>query len=89
MSADCNALLILPAEDADDARRFVQQRYRQLFEAELADWCEDESLWPQNISPNLFQQWFRVEIHSVLTDLVEEPLEREAFAPLDLDGRAE
>ncbi|OQS11008.1 VacJ [Chromobacterium violaceum] len=89
LSTDCNALLIPPAEDADDARRFVQQRYRQLFEAELADWCEDESLWPQNISPNLFQQWFRVEIHSVLTDLVEEPLEREAFAPLDLDGRAE
>ena len=38
----------------------------------------------KKLTPNLFQQWFDVEIHSVLTDLVEEPLEREQFAELDL-----
>jgi hypothetical protein len=89
LAADCNALLIPPVDDADAARGFVLQSYRQLFEAELADWCEDQSLWPQNISPNLFQQWFKLEIHSVLTDLATEPLEREAFVPLDLDGRGD
>ncbi|OHX13613.1 VacJ [Chromobacterium sphagni] len=89
LSANCNALLIPPADDYDSARGFVLQQYRQLFEAELADWCEDDSLWPQNLSPNLFQQWFKLEIHGVLTDLVAEPLEREAFVPLDLDGHTE
>ncbi|AUH52770.1 VacJ [Chromobacterium sp. ATCC 53434] len=89
LAAGGNALLIPAADDYDDARHFVQQRYRELFEAELADWCEDQSLWPQNLSPNLFQQWFQLEIHPVVTDLAAEPLEREAFAPLDLDGKTE
>ncbi|WP_047236189.1 hypothetical protein [Chromobacterium subtsugae] len=89
LSANCNALLIPPVDDYDDARAFVLAQYRQLFEAELADWCEDDSLWPQNLSPNLFQQWFKLDIHGVLTDLVDQPLEREAFVPLNLDGDAE
>ena len=81
---DCNALLIPPAEDFEDACDFIRTRWRGLFEAELADWCDDDTLWPEKLTPNLFQQWFDVEIHSVLTDLVEEPLEREQFAELDL-----
>ncbi|UTH75478.1 VacJ [Chromobacterium sp. IIBBL 290-4] len=89
LGADCNAMLIPAADDYDSARDFVLSRYRQLFEAELADWCEDASLWPQKLTPNLFQQWFKLEIHPVLTDLAEEPLEREAFSPLDLDGGAD
>ena len=83
---DCNALLIPPAEDFEDAREFIRRRWRSIFDAELADWCEDAPLWPEKRTPNLFQQWFDVEVHSVLTDLVSEPLEREAFAELDLDG---
>ena len=55
-----------------------------LFSAELADWCDDDAFWPE-LSPALFSEWFDVEIHSVLTDLVDQPLEREAFIPLDLD----
>ncbi|AQR66247.1 VacJ [Aquaspirillum sp. LM1] len=83
---DCNALLIPPAEDFEDAREFIRSHWRSIFDAELADWCEDDTLWPEKRTPNLFQQWFDVEVHSVLTDLVSEPLEREAFAELDLDG---
>ena len=74
---DCNALLIPPAEDFEDARDFIRTRWRGLFEAELADWCDDDALWPEKLTPNLFQQWFDVEIHSVLTDLVDDPLERD------------
>jgi len=86
LSRDCNALLIPPADDYESALDFVMQHYRQLFEAELADWCDDEQLWPDLMSPALFLEWFAVEIHSVLTDMVETPLEREPFVPLDLNA---
>lgn len=84
LRGDCNALLIPAADDYDSADDFVRQHYHSLFAAELADWCEDEAFWPA-LTPALFGEWFDVEIHSVLTDLVEQPLEREAFIPLDLD----
>ncbi|SCK10438.1 VacJ [Vogesella sp. LIG4] len=81
---DCNALLIPAADDYASAEDFVRQHYRTLFGAELADWCDDDAFWP-DMTPQLFLQWFDVEIHSVLTDLVDFPLEREAFVPFDLD----
>ena len=86
---DCNALLVPPVEDFADCRDFIRQHWRDIFEAELADWDQDESVWPEKRTPNLFQQWFEVEIHSVLTDLVTAPLSREAFEPLTLDTPAD
>ncbi len=85
LAADCNALLIPPVDDADSAADFVLHHYQTLFQAELADWCEDETLWPAPLTAERFSEWFSVEIHSVLTDLVDAPLEREAFVPLDLN----
>ena len=81
---DCNALLVPPVEDFSEVRDFIKANWSSLFEAELADWCEDDSLWPTPRTQNLFSQWFEVETHSVVTDLAEAPLEREAFDALDL-----
>lgn len=84
LTADCNVLLIPAADDRADAEAFVLAHYHLLFEAELADWCEDDELWPGDLTPALFNEWFTIEIHSVVTDLVEDELERESFNPLDL-----
>jgi len=86
LTRDCNALLIPAADDYESAIDFVLQHYRILFQAELADWCDDEQYWPDLLSPALFLEWFEVEIHSVLTDMVDTPLEREPFVPLDLNS---
>jgi hypothetical protein len=82
---DCNAILIPAADDLASMQHFVLEHYRVLFEAELADWCDDDRFWPEALTPELFAAWFDIQIHSVLTDLVEEPLQRAAFVPLDLD----
>jgi hypothetical protein len=85
LGRDCNAMLIPAEDDPAELQKFVLQHYRQLFEAELADWCDEPSYWPEQITPEHFQAWFDVQIHSVLTDLVDDPLEREAFVPFDMD----
>ncbi|MCP9758978.1 VacJ [Aquitalea sp. S1-19] len=84
LRASANALLIPPADDMDMVAGFMSDRLSMLFEAELADWCADETLWPQQRDITLFQAWFDVEIHPIVTDLVDEALEREAFRPFDL-----
>ncbi len=83
---DCNAFLIPPAEDVMDAKDYIRQHWQDIFEGELADWTEDESEWPAKRTPNIFQQWFEVELHSVLTDLCEDSLDRESFVPIALNA---
>ena len=46
--------------------------------AELADWCADETHWP-DLHLDIFREWFDVELSSIVTDLSSEPLQRESF----------
>ncbi|TFV00664.1 VacJ, partial [Bacillus stratosphericus] len=62
----------------------IENRHEQLFAAELADWCEDESLWP-DLDSGIFNEWFDIQLSTVLTDLEQEPLGREIFQPITLN----
>ena len=84
LQADANAYLIDPVDEIDDAWDFVSARIDTVFSAELADWCEDSSLW-SDLHPDIFFEWFDVRLSSILTDLTHAPLDREAFEPLDLN----
>jgi hypothetical protein len=60
-------------EDSDSPvilERWLTLNYRQLFEAELESWYTDPTLWPQELTWRLFQEWFDVECHSVVVDTV-------------------
>lgn len=78
-----NALLIPVAEDLDEIATLLAERMDDLFEAELADWCDDQTLWPTPRTLDVFRAWFDVEIHPVVTDLADAPLAREAFRPFE------
>ena len=85
LGRNSNAMLIPPADDPTTLEGYVLQHYLPLLQAELADWCEDDSYWPEHLTPALFSQWFDIQVHSILTDMVDTPLERETFIPLELD----
>ncbi|TDR80351.1 VacJ [Paludibacterium purpuratum] len=80
-----NALLVPAVDDLDELAEFIAENCIEMFEAELADWCEEDKLWPQQRSQALFERWFDIEVHGVVTDLVAEPLERDRFQPFALD----
>lgn len=82
LRANGNAVLIPHVEELDPAD-FLASHYQQLFATELADWCEDEALWPP-LGVEQFMAWFDLDIHPVVTDMVDYPLEREAFTPFEL-----
>ncbi|PIT53004.1 VacJ [Snodgrassella alvi] len=84
LQQDANAYLTSACEDIDDLWAEIEQRYQDIFAAELADWCEDEGLWP-TLSLDNFKDWFGVQISTVVTDLAQEELMREAFVPIDLN----
>ncbi|MCO6508091.1 MAG: VacJ [Snodgrassella sp.] len=84
LQQDANAYLTSAREDANDLWTEVEQRYQDIFAAELADWCEDESLWP-TLSFDNFKDWFGVQISTVVTDLAQEELARETFVSIVLN----
>ena len=84
LQADSNAYLIDPVDEEEEAWEMISAKVDTIFSAELADWCEDSSLWP-DLHPDIFFEWFDVRLSSILTDLSHAPLERETFEPLDLN----
>ncbi len=64
-------------EDADGPEavsNWVRANFEVLFENELEGWYTLESLWPENRTFTLFNEWFDVECHSIIEDTVDMPI---------------
>ena len=59
---------------SEDFEGWLEQCYQPIFEELLEQWYVDEALWPQELSLELFKAWCEVEIHSMIFDLVDQPL---------------
>ena len=82
LQEDANSYLIAACENADEVWDEVENHVEEIFAAELADWCEDDSEWP-DLHPDIFCEWFDVVLSSIVTDLSSEPLERDAFEAIE------
>jgi len=58
----------------EDLEAWLEQYYQPLFEELLEQWYVDDALWPQQLTLALFKAWCDIEIHSMIFDLVDEPL---------------
>jgi len=69
---------LLP-EDAseEDLQEWVEENFDWIFEFQLSQWTADESSWPQNRDLPTFRAWFRVDLHSVVTDIGDDDIEGE------------
>ena len=78
---DANAYLTDPGNNTDEIWDSIEGRVEEIFAAELADWCEDESQWP-DLHPDIFAEWFDIQLSPILCDLSAREVEREPFQPL-------
>lgn len=78
---DCTTLLIPGFTSPDEAFEFLEERYAALFDNELASLGVPAECWPNDRNFELFNEWFDVEFHSLVYDLVEEDvlIDEEAF----------
>lgn len=82
---------VSPVEFPEDAIKWVEKRWRMLFEYTLYSWIEDETEWPQNRSLKMFREWFDIEYRSMVWDMANEPILIEDFddGPEDLPPDAD
>lgn len=55
---------------------YLKKHYKQLFIAELAAWCLDETYWPKDLSFDAFHRFFEAQVASCVFDLGNERIVR-------------
>ncbi len=65
-----NVYLIPEFGNYEDLPAILKDLHEEIFEKELFAWFADESLWPAKRDFSTFLAWFRVEVHSMVDDLV-------------------
>lgn len=67
---DERTVYLIPSfEDDDQASEILEEVYAEIFERELDAWHTDESAWPSNRTFAMFEEWFHIELHSIVEDL--------------------
>lgn len=75
VNEDPSVYLLPEVDDLADQEDLLAGFYDLIFEEELVGWWTEEDDWPQVRTLGLFMEWFEVEFHSMIVDLVEdEPL---------------
>ena len=73
-----NSVYLLPEYEMDDEREEILADYYDIiFEDQLAAWWTDSAIWPKTRDLSTFKEWFDIEFHSLISDLVNLPLEYE------------
>ena len=58
---------MIPAFDENkEYDEFLKDNYQNIFEKELNGWYTDSTLWPNDRSWKIFQEWFDYEIHTMV-----------------------
>lgn len=74
-----NIYLIPEFDTPDEAREYVKENFRDIFENELFGWCEDTEVWPKDLSWEFFERCFHYSWQSVAVDTIETDIQKEVF----------
>jgi hypothetical protein len=66
--------LVPEFESDEEGLRVLKRVYAEIFERELDGWDTEPSAWPQKRDFKTFQEWFSIELHSVVEDVVDDAL---------------
>jgi len=68
-SDESTIYLIEELNTEEDFKEWLSENYTEIFEEVLLGWITDESLWPQQRTFELFNEWVLVSWQSMVVDL--------------------
>ncbi len=74
-SSESNIYLV--SEEIDDLKGWLKRNYNKFFMFELENEILEKKNWPQNRNFKMFNQWFDVEISTMIYDLENNPIYKE------------
>lgn len=77
---DEQTVYLVPGFEDDDKREEVLEAvWAEVFERALFGWHVVPEDWPQNRTLAMFREWFQIEMHSIVEDMVDGPLIDDEF----------
>jgi hypothetical protein len=76
---DCLTFLVPEAYSTEDARKYLEKHYKEIFKIELVSWHRKMTDWPKRRTLKLFRDWFEIEFHSEVIDLGQGRITKEEF----------
>ena len=72
-----HTVYLVEVEDEDELDAWLTRHHKELFEGELSGWYTDPKLWPRDRSLKVLQEWRSIELHTVVVDVGDSPLEED------------
>lgn len=72
-----NIYLVREMDSNEEVLQWVKKNFDMIFVNELNDWNTDEEKWPVKRTFRMFQEWFSVEVCSMVLDLEEYGITKE------------
>ncbi len=76
LRTEATLYLIDEVEQESDFINAIDLNWQRIFENELEAWDESGEEWPQTLTPELFEQWFELDVQLMVFDLSSAPLLR-------------
>ena len=74
LRANCTVFLLPLFDEPEEVVAYFNERFEEIFEAELSSWTIDDHAWPE-LNLDLIWQFFELEVHDTVLDLEESDLE--------------
>lgn len=87
-------VFLISHDDSDEFDLWIENNFLTVFEDELEGWYTDRDLWPEDLTLELFNEWFHLSLHTVVEDMGDteimdidndEDLEDDEYDYYDLD----
>lgn len=89
LRTNCSVFLVPVFDQPEQAVAYFDERYKQIFVAELASWVSDTSMYPKDLSLENFWKFFELEVHDMVLDLVDAELEASNVMPTAVPTKSE
>ncbi len=66
----------LISESIEDVEAWLKKKFKKIFELELQDWHNNKKEWPQKRTYKMFNQWFQVDVSTMVYDLEKQPVHK-------------
>ena len=77
LHANCTVFLIPEFDTPEEAVAYFDERYKEIFVAELSSWTLESSDYPKDLSLENFWRNFELDVHDTVVDLSDDEIENE------------
>lgn len=70
-----HTVYLIEVEDEEELASWLRHHHNEIFEEELSGWYTDPKTWPADRSLEVLKEWCTLELHTVVLDFGDSPIE--------------